>query len=163
MFIHLAILKEGVTTGDKVAELAEADWKIKFKTALDVNERETKMHFDKLVVIRRQLRNFMAHGAFGKQGGAFRFHSGAGGSPRACNTPAWKGPLFPKRRSGFEEEAALKVIDRFIEHLWSGAREPARIYLAGETTAPDNSAYGIRRHRCGNAFRRSRDRFLLTV
>jgi hypothetical protein len=51
-----------------VAELAESDWATKFKKALDIREPSTKIIFDKLVNIRRQIRNFVAHGSFGKQG-----------------------------------------------------------------------------------------------
>jgi hypothetical protein len=29
----------------------------------------------------------------------------------------------------FNDEAALDLIERFITHLWSGARAPARIYI----------------------------------
>lgn len=81
VFIHIAILRGIVTTGFEVAELADSDWQEKFKRALDIKEPATKAFFDELIELRRQLRNYMAHGAFGKQGEAFRFHSGAGAVP----------------------------------------------------------------------------------
>ena len=40
-----------------------------------------KPFYDELVFVRRQVRNFVAHGAFGKQGEAFKFHSKAGAVP----------------------------------------------------------------------------------
>ncbi|MEZ5690266.1 MAG: hypothetical protein R3D71_01205 [Rickettsiales bacterium] len=75
IFIHIAILEGKLSTGSEVAALAGKDWGEKFKTAFDVNDKVTKKHFDILISIRRQLRNFMAHGSFGKQGEAFSFHS----------------------------------------------------------------------------------------
>jgi hypothetical protein len=85
IFIHLAILQGRVTTGIEVAELAEADWAVKFKKAFDITDRATKRHFDTLLTIRRQLRNFVAHGAFGKRGEAFSFHSKTGAVPVALD------------------------------------------------------------------------------
>src|SRR5262249_47435214 len=81
IFIHLALLQGVICTGKEVAELAKAEWSSKFKCALNIDDKITKSHFDKLVVIRRQLRNFVAHGAFGKEGEAFNFHSKAGAVP----------------------------------------------------------------------------------
>jgi hypothetical protein len=75
IFIHLAILNGRLTSGEQVAALAKADWQHKFKQALDLNEKETKVLFDDLIIIKNQLRNFIAHGAFGKNGEAFHFHS----------------------------------------------------------------------------------------
>lgn len=61
--------------------LAEDNWNAKFKAALDISDKDTKAHYDKLLDLRAQVRNFVAHGAFGKEGKAFRFHSGAGSVP----------------------------------------------------------------------------------
>jgi hypothetical protein len=135
VFIHLAILQGRLTTGEQIAEIADADWQDKFKAALDL-DAIAKGHFDKLVVIRRQLRNFMAHGAFGKNGEAFRFHSGAGAVPVLLTHRPGKGRFSLSGEREFDESGALKVIDEFVEHLWSGSREPARIYLIDDTTIP---------------------------
>lgn len=80
-FIHLAILQGRLQSGEDVASMAEADWKTKFKAALDMSDAQTKKHYDSLLDLRAQIRNFMAHGAFGKRGEAFSFHSGAGAAP----------------------------------------------------------------------------------
>ena len=53
----------------------------KFKACLDIHDHSIKVHYDRLVEIKRQIRNYMAHGAFGKNGEAFQFHSGAGAVP----------------------------------------------------------------------------------
>ena len=70
-FIHLAILQGKLTVGTQVAELAEDNWNAKFKAALDISDKETKEHYDKLLDLRAQVRNFVAHGAFGKEGKHF--------------------------------------------------------------------------------------------
>jgi hypothetical protein len=136
VFIHLSILQGRKTTGSEVAELADSDWPAKFRAALDISDRETKAHFDRLVVIRRQLRNFMAHGAFGKQGEAFRFHSGAGAVPVLVTRRPGKGRFSLADEPEIDEAAALQACDQFFAHLWSGTREPARVYLIEEATIP---------------------------
>lgn len=128
VFIHLAILQGRLRSGKDVADMASADWKTKFKAALDVSDVETQKHYDKLLGLRAQIRNFMAHGAFGKQGEAFSFHSGAGAVPvlltrRQQNRYSFTGEL------AFDENTALTDIEKFISHLWSGSRTPAKHYL----------------------------------
>jgi hypothetical protein len=129
IFIHLAILQGRVTSGTEVAEVAGGDWGTKFKKALDMNDRVTKKHFDRLVTIRRQLRNFMAHGAFGKGGEAFSFHSGAGAVPVALDRKRVRTQLSLTPELAFDDSEAIAFIEEFISFLWSGTREPARIYI----------------------------------
>lgn len=129
IFIHMAILSGKLKSANEVAELANAEWQMKFKTALSLSEKETKIFFDKLMTIRKEVRNFVSHGAFGKQGEAFSFHSGTGAVP----------VLLPhhlrsrKFRFGdsveFDNSSALSVVEEFIKHLWSGERAPSEIYI----------------------------------
>lgn len=129
VFIHLAILGGQIGTGNEVALLASADWANKFKAVFDLDEPTAKHFYDDLTEIRRQHRNFVAHGSFGKQGEAFTFHSGAGAAPvllphlRGTRKFALSGPLTVK------DPEAIRVILDFMEYLWVGPREPARIYL----------------------------------
>jgi len=129
IFIHLAILQGRITTGEEVAELAESEWKEKFKSALDITDKVAKKHFDGLVTIKRQLRNFMAHGAFGKESQAFSFHSNAGAVPVALDHSATKSQFSLTPELAFDDKEALVTIENFIAYLWSGQREPARIYI----------------------------------
>ena len=129
VFIHIAILRGQCSTGEQVAALAKADWAEKYKAALDLTEDDDKRFYDDLVIVRRQLRNFVAHGSFGKEGEALHFHSSAGAVPM----------LLPHNRklssfrfgSGldFRTEPTIDLIKAFIEHLWTGTRSPAKIYL----------------------------------
>lgn len=129
IFIHLAILQGQVTTGSEVAKIAEADWSAKYKKAFDISDGATKRHFDELVVLRRQLRNVMAHGAFGKESEAFSFHSEAGAVPVALDHTAQKPRFFLTPELAFEDAKAIAAIEAFISFMWSGPREPAKIYI----------------------------------
>lgn len=129
ILIHIAILEGKAVTGEAVAELANADWPTKFKTVLDISDPKTKVYFDELLTIRRQIRNYMAHGAFGKNGEAFHFHSRAGAVPvRLTERPSGVGFSILGERP-FDEAAALSTTDSFIEHLWSGSLAPAKLYI----------------------------------
>lgn len=129
VFIHIAILRGLCSTGEEVASLAKAEWADKYKAALDITDHDDKRFYDDLAVLRRQLRNFVAHGSFGKDGEALHFHSGAGAVPM----------LLPHNRSpsafrfgfglDFKIDPSIDLIKAFILHLWSGVRSPARIYL----------------------------------
>lgn len=139
-FIHIAILLGRLKTGDDVAKLAESDWKAKFMAALDLSDSESKRHYDSLLDLRAQIRNFMAHGAFGKRGEAFSFHSGAGAVP-VLVTPRQAHRYSLTGRPAFDEEAAIAQIEDFLLHLWSGTRMPACRYL--ESTLPSNLTYAV--------------------
>lgn len=79
--------------------------------------------------VRKELRNYVTHGAFGKQGQAFEFHSGAGAVP----------VLLPHRRGSnkfslgeglkFNLDSALRVIEDLSSYIWMGVRMPAKIYI----------------------------------
>lgn len=130
-FIHLAILQGRLRSGKDVADMAAADWKTKFKAALDVNDNETHRHYERLLGLRTQIRNFMAHGAFGKQGEAFSFHSDAGAVPVLLTRRLRHRYSFTGRLA-FDESTALTDIEEFIAHLWSGSRAPAQYYLGSD-------------------------------
>lgn len=129
VFIHIAILRGVLSTGKEVGDLAKAEWADKYKAALDVTDAADKRFYDELAELRRQLRNFVAHGSFGKNGEAFQFHSGAGAVPI----------LLPHKRSktayrfgsglDFRLEPSIALIKAFSEHLWTGIRSPAKTYI----------------------------------
>lgn len=129
VFIHIAILNGKVYTGEAVADLANKRWSEKFKFSIGIESEGTKRFYDKLMIIRRQIRNYMAHGAFGKRGEAFEFHSHTGAVPLLL--PHQKGSSRFSFYSDpvYDEKKAIDVIEKFIAYLWSGEREPARIYI----------------------------------
>jgi hypothetical protein len=132
IFIHMAILNGKLVTGEDVANLADNEWANKFKAALDLESEGTKAFYDQLVAVKRQLRNYMTHGAFGKNGEAFSFHSGAGAVPlllphqKGNNRFSFYGDL------GFDEKKVIDLIENFIAHLWLDEREPAKIYIESD-------------------------------
>jgi len=133
VLIHVAILIGNISTAKDIADIAKDKWPKKCKAAIDIANPIDKSIYDKMLVMREELRNYVAHGAFGKQGEAFSFHSGAGAVP----------VLLPHKLKGrvftlgpglvFNIEAALALIEEFIKILWSGDRAPARIYIQDST------------------------------
>ena len=129
VFIHLAIIQGRIKTGDEVTNLIGAEWQEKYKQALDITDQDSKRFYDSLATFRRQIRNYMAHGSFGKQGEAFKFHSNAGAVPVMLDEVQGMGRFSVTGEVEFEEEIALSTIEEFIVHLWSGPREPAWSYI----------------------------------
>ena len=129
IFVHLAIIQGKITTGDEVAKLMAAEWNVKFKAALDANDKESKYHFDKLVIIRQQLRNFVAHGTFGKAGEAFHFHSKIGAIPVTFDSSKTKRKFSLAENMAFDDVEAMASIENFVAHLWAGCRAVPRIYI----------------------------------
>ena len=129
VFILVAILRGKIATGEDVARAAGAEWKEKFKLALEISNPDTKQFYDRLTTLRNQVRNFVAHGAFGKNGQALSFHSVVGAVPL----------LMPHRQSkehfrfgngvDFLPPEAMQLIHDFITHMWSGNLSPAKIYI----------------------------------
>ncbi|HSI12519.1 MAG TPA: hypothetical protein VK961_10765 [Chthoniobacter sp.] len=129
VFILIAILLGRCVTGEAVRQLARAEWETKFKAALNISDATTKDFYDGLIHIRRQVRNFVAHGSFGKDGEAFDFHSWAGAVPLRM-TDEGRGPHFRfGAGAGYADEAAIALLHQFVDHLWTGVRAPARIYI----------------------------------
>lgn len=129
LFVHLAILIGTCRNGVEVAKLAGADWSEKYKAAVSIEDARNKHYFDQLVVLRRQFRNFTAHGSFGKNGRAFSFHSAAGAVPVLLGQTA-DGPRYSLvGDTVLSEGTAIQLIDEFLEYLWSGPLGPARTYL----------------------------------
>jgi hypothetical protein len=129
VFIHLAIIQGRLTTGDAVAKMAEAQWHDKFKTALDLSDPATKGFYDKLHLLRRRLRNFVAHGSFGKDGQAFSFHSSVGAVPLLLPHHQDKDAFRFGNGVDFVAPDAITLVHDFVAHLWSGRLAPAKIYI----------------------------------
>lgn len=127
-FIHVAILRGRIENGYQVADLAAANWKEKFRAALDLDDPCFKGHYDKLLLLRVQMRNFMAHGAFGKRGEAFSFHSDAGAVPVLLAESGTNRYSF-SGAPAFDEVEAIRNIDSFLDDFWSSELSPVRSHL----------------------------------
>jgi hypothetical protein len=129
VLIHIAILQGKLKTGEDVAALATAEWSKKVTTAISLGDTRVKALYDELLTIRRQIRNYMAHGAFGKHGEAFDFHSSAGAVPVNLTDPEGQDKFSMWFGPSFDEAQAIGTAEAFIEKLWDGDLAPARTYL----------------------------------
>lgn len=129
LFVHLAIVAKGVSEGDEVANLTGADWQEKYKKALSIDNIESKKFYDELVLVRRQWRNFITHGAFGKNGETFLFHSSAGAVPVLMPHQKGRNRFSLSAELAFDEDSVLELIDNFIKYLWSSDIAPAMKYV----------------------------------
>lgn len=129
IFIHIAILQGKLTTGKSVTDMAVSEWKSKYKLIFDISKKVEKQYYDKLGLIRQQLRNFYAHGAFGKTGEAFKFHSETGAVPVQIFSKSNANKFSLNGPSGFKESDAIAIIEKFISFLWEGELLPAKIYI----------------------------------
>ena len=130
VFILLAIMQRKCKSGESVKDLASADWKKKFQAALNISDADLKRHYDNLNVIRDQVRNFVAHGSFGKRGEAFLFHSDVGAvTVQLSHQEGLHSYRCPRKSGGLAESDAISRIESFIECLKAGPLAPAWIYL----------------------------------
>ncbi len=129
IFIHIAILQGKLTTGKGVTDMAVSEWKSKYKLIFDISKKTEKQYYDKLGLIRQQLRNFYAHGAFGKTGEAFKFHSETGAVPVQIISKSNVNKFSLNGPSGFKESDAIAIIENFISFLWEDELLPAKIYI----------------------------------
>jgi hypothetical protein len=92
----------------------------------------TQKHYERLMALRSEIRNYQAHGAFGKDGEAFEFHSSAGAVPAVLPHKGVHKKFIIKNKFGMEEydnDAAFATLERFIDFMWSGDYAPAFIYI----------------------------------
>jgi len=129
IFIHVTLMTGRQSTATQVTEMAEADWSVKFQSALGLTDSDAKTHYDRLVSLRKELRNYVAHGAFGKQGEAFFFHSGAGAVPVLLPHKVGSRKFKLAHGLSFDASAAFSAMEDFIKYLWSGERAPAERYI----------------------------------
>ncbi|MGV8950184.1 MAG: hypothetical protein ACOH2M_03700 [Cypionkella sp.] len=99
------------------------------QAAFDLDASGAKVVFDRMLAVRQNLRNHVAHGAFGKQGEALMFHSSAGAVPVLL--PHRTGPQHFRFGHGlaFDALLVLGVIDEYFAFMFDGPREPARQFL----------------------------------
>jgi hypothetical protein len=131
IFIHIGILSSYLKIGTDVINFADLDWKSKYKQIILLKTKDEKICYDKLSNIKDQLRNFYAHGAFGKTGETFEFHSSTGAIPLNITCSINNNKEYSLHGpEGFRESDALKLIEHFINDvLWVNGRKPAKMYL----------------------------------
>ncbi|TDG36255.1 hypothetical protein EZJ43_09640 [Pedobacter changchengzhani] len=128
LFIHIAVISQNVTTGKEISNLIDAEWKTKFTSAIPITTNEISKFYNDLLIVRQQLRNFVAHGAFGKNGNAFMFHSNAGAVPVIMNHKKTKNRFSLNGQLSFKEVEVIELIEKFISFLWKDSLEPIMYY-----------------------------------
>lgn len=131
IFVHLAILldKEEVSSLAKCEKLIGKRWIIKYESVFDTKrDKEAKAFLDELKEV-RESRNFASHGHFGKHGETLWVPTRLGCFPYNIQSSRPRDPWGHHDSDGFTEHAALLTVDRFIDYLWSGVRQPARVLL----------------------------------
>ncbi|MCP1994385.1 hypothetical protein [Flavobacterium sp. HSC-61S13] len=126
LFIHLSVITQKIKTGGEVSRLIDAEWKDKFRMA--ISDHTLEKYFNDLLLIRNQVRNFVAHGAFGKDGNAFYFHSGAGAVPVIMDFNRNKNRFSFSGKLSFNDEEVINLIELFINDLFTSNLKPALIY-----------------------------------
>ena len=129
--VHIAILMGHLKTGKEIASLLKGEFAPKCKLVLDLSSPDDKTAYDDILLLRNELRNFVAHGSFGKDGAAFTFHTATGAIPLKI--------LDNKSRSDFsfsfggaasrDWEMDYLRIDNFLKQLWENGKSPAKQYL----------------------------------
>lgn len=128
LFIHLSVIAHGMHDGKDITKLIGAEWKAKFKKAIELDNPEICDYYDRLILVKSQIRNFVTHGAFGKNGEAFTFHSGTGAVPVSIVFKKNNKSFAFSGTTGFKDEEVLGLIDRFIKYLWNRNLGPAMEY-----------------------------------
>ena len=129
VFILIGVLQGKLTTGKQIRKLTNSDWFSKFNIVFDTSDSEAESYLSELKLIRKQLRNFDAHGSFGKNREAFHFHSAVGAVPLHLPYKQDVDEFKFGRGIEFVEHEAIELIQRFIKFLWSDCRTPAQLYI----------------------------------
>jgi hypothetical protein len=101
-------------------EFLAGSWRAKVRTVLDLEQPGTKSFYDKLLSVRDEWRNPLAHGGFLSKGGSLYFHlPGIGALPAQLRrTPTGVQLKFTMLHSSFKQ--VMDLFDGFDEHLKVG-------------------------------------------
>lgn len=138
IFVHLAVLlgKAEVNSVAKCNKLIKSrSWSDKYESVFDIErDDESRKYLNALKEI-RELRNFASHGHFGRHSETLWVPTRIGCVPFNVQPGKSKSPWRHDPDIGLTEHKSLQTIEKFIDFLWSGARQPARILLQ-ETSFP---------------------------
>ncbi|UTH26032.1 hypothetical protein L0F67_03480 [Actinobacillus suis] len=127
VFIHSAILQGKLQTKQEIAQLTVSEWKDKFKRCIDISVPKNRDFYDKLSLLKDQIRNHLTHGAFGKNNEAFQIHSPVGAIPMLISPTTSMFSVGENLK--FTDEEAIKIIEEFIEYYWGSKNFIENIYI----------------------------------
>jgi len=127
--VHIAVLMGRLTNGREIAQLLHQEFGEKCRLVFDLNYPPDKAVYDNILKLRIELRNYIAHGSFGKDGSTFQFHSKVGAVPLNIVDSGTSSSFSFSESVSRDWEHDYERIDRFVEQLWSGVRLPAKQYV----------------------------------
>lgn len=127
LFVHLAVIRGNIINGDELSKLVGDEWKNKYKKAIPQNEITDK-YLESFLIVRQQLRNFVAHGSFGKNNETFTFHSATGAVPIYMNHKKQKNKFSLNGSLSFNKEEVMKLIEDFNLYLFEGPLSLSMLY-----------------------------------
>ena len=130
--VHIAILMGKLTSGEEIITLLKGEFRQKCKLVLNLDLTNDKLVYDDISNLRNELRNYVAHGSFGKDGSAFSFHTAIGAVPLNIvdNKSRFKVTFYGSDGRDWADD--YDRIDKFYEQLWANGRAPAKQHLEGE-------------------------------
>lgn len=127
--VHVAVLLGKLANGKDIVGLLKGEFAPKCKLVLDMENSEDKAAYDDIVSLRTDLRNYVAHGSFGKDGSTFAFHTTVGSVPLRV-LDGRSSAEFSFGTDGLRDwEGDYQRIEEFISRLWSNNRAPAQLYV----------------------------------
>lgn len=131
VFVLLAVIMGKVKTGEEVNEIINSDWNKKYKMIFDISKKKDNEFYLKLLSIRRQVRNYMAHGTFSNDMRTFYFHSSTGVIPLNYKNLSKKNFTFNLENLYLNliDYKTINVLKNFIDFIWSCERKPAKLYI----------------------------------
>lgn len=140
-FILMAVLQSKIENGEDFVRISKEEWKKKFQVCISLNSRDADSHFNRLLRVKDDVRNYMAHGSFGREGETFHFHSKVGAVPVAISKIKNQ-KLSMVTRLYVSPQEILKELDDFIDFFHQDERKRALKYIKN-TDYPINLGYVV--------------------
>lgn len=127
-FVLMAVLQSKIENGEDFVRISKEEWKKKFQACISLNNKEADSHFNRLLRIKDDVRNYMAHGSFGREGETFHFHSMVGAVPVSISKIKNQ-KLSMVKKLYVSPQEILKELDDFIDFFHQDERKRALKYI----------------------------------
>lgn len=127
IFIHSAIIQGKLSNKAEIAKLTLSEWKEKFKRCIDISLPENLKIFNRLLSIKDNVRNYLTHGAFGKNNEVYQIHSPIGAMPMVLSPIT--ADFSISENLSFTDDKIIKILEEFIEYYWEQDNFIETIYI----------------------------------
>jgi len=127
IFIHSAIIQGKLSNKAEIAKLTLSEWKEKFKCCIDISLPENLKIFNRLLSIKDNVRNYLTHGAFGKNNEVYQIHSPIGAMPMVLSPIT--ADFSISENLSFTDDKIIKILEEFIEYYWEQDNFIETIYI----------------------------------